>query len=34
LHIDAGWVPEDTRLVELEAAVRSVGEPNFTRPLN
>lgn len=34
LHIDAGWVPETTRLDELEAAVRSVGEPNFTRPLN
>jgi len=34
LHIEAGWVPEDTRLTELEAAVRTVGEPNFTRPLN
>src|SRR5210317_941212 len=34
LHIDAGWVPETTRLDELEASVRSVGEPNFTRPLN
>ena len=34
LHIDAGWVPEDTRLDELEAATRTVGEPNFTRPLN
>ncbi len=34
LHIEAGWVPEDTRLDELEAAVRTVGEPNFTRPLN
>lgn len=34
LHIESGWVPENTRLVELEAAVRSVGEPNFTRPLN
>jgi len=34
LHIDAGWVPEDTRLDELESAVRTVGEPNFTRPLN
>jgi ubiquinone biosynthesis protein len=34
LHIDAGWVPETTRLDELEAAVRTVGEPNFTRPLN
>ena len=34
LHIDAGWVPDTTRLEELEAAVRTVGEPNFTRPLN
>ena len=34
LHIDAGWVPQTTRLDELEAAVRTVGEPNFTRPLN
>lgn len=34
LHIDAGWVPESTRLDDLEAAVRTVGEPNFTRPLN
>jgi ubiquinone biosynthesis protein len=34
LHIDAGWVPQDTRVDELESAVRTVGEPNFTRPLN
>ncbi len=34
LHIDAGWVPADTRLDELESAVRTVGEPNFTQPLN
>jgi len=34
LHIDAGWVPADTRVDELESAVRTVGEPNFTRPLN
>ncbi len=34
LHIDAGWVPQDTRVVEFEAAIRTVGEPNFTRPLN
>ena len=34
LHIDAGWVPHDTRVQELEAAIRTVGEPNFTRPLN
>ena len=34
LHVDAGWVPADTRVDELEAAVRTVGEPNFTRPLD
>jgi len=34
LHIEAGWVPANTRVDELEAAVRTVGEPNFTRPLN
>jgi len=34
LHIDAGWVPADTRVDELEAAVRAVGEPSFARPLN
>ncbi len=34
LHIDAGWVPADTRIDELEAAVRTVGEPNFARPLS
>jgi len=34
LHIEAGWVPAYTRVDALEAAVRTVGEPNFTRPLN
>jgi ubiquinone biosynthesis protein len=34
LHIEAGWVPQGTRLDELEAAVRTVGEPMFTRALN
>ncbi len=33
LHIEAGWVPPDTRLDELEAATRTVCEPAFTRPL-
>ena len=33
LHIDSGWVPADTRIDELEAAVRSVCEPIFNRPL-
>jgi len=34
LHIDAGWVPPETLVYELEAAVRAVGEPSFSRPLN
>jgi ubiquinone biosynthesis protein len=34
LHVDAGWMPPDVRLDELEAAVRTVCEPYFTRPLS
>jgi ubiquinone biosynthesis protein len=34
LHVDSGWVPEDTRVEELEAAVRAVCEPIFNKPLN
>jgi len=34
LHQESGWVPHDTRLEELEAAIRAVGEPAFSRPLN
>jgi ubiquinone biosynthesis protein len=34
LHVEAGWLPHDTRLDELEASVRAVGEPSFSRPLN
>lgn len=33
LHIDSGWVPEGTRVNEFEAAIRSVCEPIFERPL-
>ena len=33
LHIDSGWVPSDTRVNELEAAIRTVCEPIFERPL-
>jgi ubiquinone biosynthesis protein len=33
LHIESGWVPAATRVDELEAAVRSVCEPYFDRPL-
>jgi len=32
-HLDAGWVPAATRLDEFEAAIRSVCEPIFARPL-
>jgi ubiquinone biosynthesis protein len=34
LHVRAGWMPSDARLDELEAAVRTVCEPYFTRPLS
>jgi ubiquinone biosynthesis protein len=34
LHVDAGWMPGTVRLDELEAAVRTVCEPYFTRPLS
>ncbi|PHS68124.1 MAG: ubiquinone biosynthesis regulatory protein kinase UbiB [Methylophaga sp.] len=34
LHIQSGWVPDDTRIEEFEAAIRSVCEPIFARPLN
>jgi len=33
LHVEAGWVPPDTRIDQLEAAARTVCEPAFTRPL-
>ena len=33
LHLESGWVPADTRVDELEAAIRSVCEPYFDRPL-
>ena len=34
LHLDSGWVPAGTRIDELEAAVRSVCEPIFNKPLS
>ena len=33
LHVESGWVPPDTRVDELEAAIRAVCEPYFDRPL-
>jgi ubiquinone biosynthesis protein len=32
-HVEAGWVPADTRVEEFEGAIRSVCEPIFDRPL-
>jgi ubiquinone biosynthesis protein len=32
-HIDAGWVPEGTRIDAFESAIRAVCEPIFARPL-
>lgn len=33
LHVESGWVPEGTRIDEFEAAIRTVCEPIFERPL-
>jgi ubiquinone biosynthesis protein len=33
LHLESGWVPPDTRVDELEGAIRTVCEPYFDRPL-
>ena len=32
-HIEAGWVPPDTRVDEFENAIRAVCEPIFDKPL-
>jgi len=33
VHIESGWAPADTRVDELESAIRTVCEPIFDRPL-
>jgi len=33
LHVESGWVPEGTRVDQLETAVRTVLEPVFNKPL-
>ena len=33
LHVQSGWVPATTRVEEFEAAIRTVCEPIFERPL-
>ena len=32
-HVEAGWVPKDTRVDEFEGAIRSVCEPIFGKPI-
>jgi ubiquinone biosynthesis protein len=34
LHVESGWVPASTRVDEFEAAIRTVCEPIFERPLS
>ena len=33
LHVESGWVDEDTRVEEFESAIRTVCEPIFDKPL-
>ena len=33
LHVECGWVPEDTPIHEFESAMRTVCEPIFEKPL-
>jgi ubiquinone biosynthesis protein len=33
LHVECGWVPPQTRVYEFEAAIRTVCEPVFQKPL-
>lgn len=33
LHIDSGWIPAETKVNEFEAAIRTVCEPIFEKPL-
>lgn len=33
MHIESGWIPKETRVVEFEAAIRAVCEPIFNKPL-
>ena len=33
LHVESGWVPRGTRVDEFEAAIRTVCEPLFDRPI-
>ena len=34
LHVESGWVPADTRIEEFEAAIRTVSEPIWEKPIS
>jgi len=34
LHLESGWVPQDTRVEEFESAIRTVCEPIFEKPIS
>ena len=34
LHVESGWVPPDTRVDQLETAIRAVSEPIFEKPIS
>ncbi len=34
LHVESGWVPPETRVDEFEAAIRSVSEPIWEKPIS
>jgi len=33
LHVESGWVPKDTRIEDFEAAIRTVSEPIWEKPI-
>jgi ubiquinone biosynthesis protein len=33
LHLESGWIPEETRIEEFETVIRQVCEPIFAKPL-
>jgi len=33
LHVESGWVPPDTNVIEFESVIRSVCEPVFQKPI-
>jgi predicted unusual protein kinase regulating ubiquinone biosynthesis (AarF/ABC1/UbiB family) len=33
LHLESGWVPQETRVEEFESAIRTVCEPIFEKPI-